>query len=138
MRLALLALVVAAPAFAFPPAAKVASACPKGAHARKVTECSAMRRVTAELQACGKFDFVDIYIPGPADKPELRMSEKIALQPEAKTAKPRMGAPKLYKGKGVELAINWTTSPDPKTGGHHGTLSFGATKNVDVTCKMVK
>jgi hypothetical protein len=134
MRLALLALVIAAPAFAAP-AKGTTSVCPK---AKAVTMCSSAGRghVTAELKACGGFDIVEIYTPGPTDQSVLAISEK--LQPEPKVVgKPKMGAPKHYQSKSVSLSVNWTTSPD-KSGGHHGTLSYGSTKNLDVSCKMVK
>ena len=134
--LALLALLIAAPAFAVPARGRTSFVCPKAGKA--VTTCSSVGvgHVTVELKPCSEVDLVEIYTPGPGDRPALLITEKLLPEPKV-VGTPKVGGPKHYQSKSVSLIVNWTASPD-KSGGHHGLLSYGSTKNVDVSCKMLK
>ncbi|MBS2025957.1 MAG: hypothetical protein JST92_26460, partial [Deltaproteobacteria bacterium] len=61
---------------------------------------------------------------------------------EADTLRPTpentLGASQICAGKTTEHYVNWTTAPADKLGGHHGSVSFGKTKNVAVVCHMAK
>ncbi len=127
-----LAVLVSLPSFAAAPA----SVCKKGKHEMFTCSGPGVGHLTAEVSYCGnkKDTFVDIYMPGKGDKPMLAGSEVVSQRP---TPKNTMGASQIYGGKTTEVSVNWTTAPD-KTGGHHGSVSFGKTKNVAVVCHMAK
>jgi hypothetical protein len=137
-RILIAALVVAAPALADKTHALPPGPC-KGVQSvlcRKVTPSRA--DMTFTLTECTDKKLgteATAWRPGLTDKSVPEHSWK-KLSQDHNTA---VGAGHTYQAAGFKLSVNWTTSPDPKSGGHlgHITAKVGSEKiDEQVICNL--